>query len=107
MKQWCAIAKNNNDLYLLNRFFSRMFPSKVIYHSFAVAYSSVYSCFSPPQMLLGRCCWLILNQSLPGSLLGVSSRRARTSSACVPSTTWAEASSARRLTGGLAASTEY
>ena len=44
MKQWCAIAKNNNDSYLLDRFFSRMFPSKVIYHSFAVAYSSVYLC---------------------------------------------------------------
>lgn len=55
--------------------------------------------YSPSQMPLGQCCWPTLNQSLPGLLLVASSQRARTSSASVPSTTWAEASSAKRLTG--------
>lgn len=51
------------------------------------------------QMLLGQCCWPILSQCLLGLPLVASSQPARTSSACVPLTMWAEASSAKRLTG--------
>lgn len=116
MKQFCTTLLRNNmefkfefasaeEIFLKNVYaLTRSFTA----HLLLLTDPSI-CVSSPSQMPLGQCCWPTLSQSLPGLLLAASSQHARTNFACAPSTTWAGASSAKRLTGGYccSGSTEY